>query len=172
MIYDFTEGRADEHARRKFFDLQQDNQSQLAEQALHWIHQLYELERQAKGQSAAERLQLRQQQARPVADALHAWMQMHRQKMPDKPDLHVSWITAWNAGWPLTRYLDDRHLPIDNNRIENQIRPSALGRKKWLFAGSLRAGKRAASVMNLIQSAKLNGHDPNAYLYYPIYGIA
>jgi hypothetical protein len=62
----------------------------------------------------------------------------------------------------LTRFLDDGQLPIDNNWIENQIRPIAIGRNNWLFAGSLRAGQRAAAVMSLIQSAKLNGHDPYA----------
>lgn len=70
-------------------------------------------------------------------------------------------LKRWVA---LTRYLDDGCLPIDNNWIENQIRPVALGRKNWLFAGSLRAGRRAAAVMSLIQSAKLNGQDPYAYL--------
>lgn len=64
----------------------------------------------------------------------------------------------------LTRFVDDGRLPIDNNWIENQIRPIAIGRGNWLFAGSLRAGQRAAAVMSLIQSAKLNGHDPYAYL--------
>ncbi len=54
--------------------------------------------------------------------------------------------------------------PIDNNWVENRIRPVALGRSNWLFAGSLRAGKRAAAVMSLIQSAKLNGLEPWAYL--------
>ena len=55
-------------------------------------------------------------------------------------------------------------MPPDNNRIENRIRPIALGRSNWLFAGSLRGGQRAAAAMSLIQSAKLNGHDPYAYL--------
>jgi transposase len=64
----------------------------------------------------------------------------------------------------LTGYLEDGRLPIDNNRIENQIRPWALGRKNWLFAGSERSGKRAAAIMSLVQSAKLNGHDPYQYL--------
>jgi hypothetical protein len=64
----------------------------------------------------------------------------------------------------LTRYLDDGAVPIDNNQVENQIRPWALGRSNWLFAGSLRSGKRAAAVMSLIQSVRLNGHDPYAYL--------
>ena len=62
------------------------------------------------------------------------------------------------------RFLDDGALPIDNNWIENRIRPIALGRSNWLFAGSLRSGKRAAALMTLIQSARLNGHDPYAYL--------
>jgi transposase len=60
--------------------------------------------------------------------------------------------------------LDNGRLPIDNNWIENQVRPMAIGRSNWLFAGSLGAGQRAAAVMSLIQSAKLNGHDPYAYL--------
>ena len=55
-------------------------------------------------------------------------------------------------------------MPIDNNWVENQVRPWALGRKNWLFAGSQRSGQRGAAIMSLIQSAKLNGHDPYAYL--------
>lgn len=70
-------------------------------------------------------------------------------------------LKRWTA---LTRFAGDGRLPVDNNHIENQIRPIAIGRNNWLFAGSLRAGKRAAAVMSLIQSAKLNGHDPYAYL--------
>ena len=70
-------------------------------------------------------------------------------------------LRRWAA---LTRYIDDGQLPIDNNWVENQIRPIALGRSNWLFAGSLRAGRRAAAVMSLIQSAKLNALDPHAYL--------
>lgn len=70
-------------------------------------------------------------------------------------------LKRWVA---LTHYLSDGQVPIDNNWIENQIRPIAIGRKNWLFAGSLRAGKRAAATMSLIQSAKLNGHEPLAYL--------
>nr|WP_231379561.1 transposase [Polaromonas sp. CG_9.11] len=70
-------------------------------------------------------------------------------------------LKRWVA---LTRFLDDGQLPVDNNWIENQIRPIAVGRNNWLFAGSLRAGQRAAAVMSLIQSAKLNVHDPYAYL--------
>ena len=70
-------------------------------------------------------------------------------------------LGRWTA---LTRYLDDGDVPCDNNWVENQIRPIAIGRSNWLFAGSLRAGKRAAAIMSLIHSARLNGHDPYAYL--------
>jgi len=70
-------------------------------------------------------------------------------------------LKRWVA---LTRYLEDGAVPIDNNQIENLIRPWALGRLNWLFAGSLRSGKRAAAIMSLIQSARINGHDPYAYL--------
>jgi transposase len=62
------------------------------------------------------------------------------------------------------RYIKAGSLPADNNWVENQIRPIAIGRSNWLFAGSFRAGKRAAAVMSLIHSAKLNRQDPYAYL--------
>lgn len=70
-------------------------------------------------------------------------------------------LGRWRA---LTRYLDDGEVPIDNNAVENSIRPLALGRRNWLFVGSRDAGERAANIMSLIESAKLNGHDPWAYL--------
>ena len=64
----------------------------------------------------------------------------------------------------LTRFVDDGDVPISNNWVENHIRPIALGRANWLFAGSLRAGKRAAAIMSLLHSARINGHEPYAYL--------
>jgi transposase len=70
-------------------------------------------------------------------------------------------LKRWAA---LIRFADDGQLPVDNNWIENQIRPIAIGRSNWLFAGSLRAGQRAAAVMSLIQSARMNGQDPYVYL--------
>ena len=107
---------------------------------------------------------IRHAKARLIADALHQWMLADRQKVQDGSGtaraLDYS-LKRWTA---LTRYLDDGAVPIDNNWVENQIRPWALGRSNWLFAGSLRRGQRAAAVMTLIQSAKLNGHDPYAYL--------
>ncbi|ESR01265.1 transposase IS66 [Stutzerimonas chloritidismutans AW-1] len=152
------------HARRKFFDLHVANKSQLAEQALHSIAGLYEIERQARDLSAEDRWRIRQGKTSPILNALHKWMLAQRDLVPDgsatAKALDYS-LKRWKA---LTRYLDDGAVPIDNNRVENQIRPWALGRSNWLFAGSLRSGKRAAAIMSLIQSARLNGHDPYAYL--------
>jgi len=70
-------------------------------------------------------------------------------------------LHRWTA---LTRYLDNPVLPIDDNFDEQQIRPWATGQKNWLFAGTLLAGQRSAAIMSLIQTARLNGHDPYAYL--------
>ena len=152
------------HSRRKFFDLHVSSKSQIAGQACTYISQLYEVERDARHLNAAERLQIRQDKSKPLADAFKEWMLLQRQKITDGSAtakvLDYS-LKRWTA---LTQFLDDGQLPIDNNWIENQIRPIAIGRNNWLFAGSLRAGQRAAAVMSLIQSAKLNGHDPYAYL--------
>lgn len=152
------------HARRKFFDLHAANKSQIAEFALQQFARAYDIEREAKELKPDERKDIRQQQTRPVLDALHQWMLLQRQKVPDgsatAKALDYS-LRRWEA---LTRFVDDGRLPIDNNWIENQIRPIAIGRNNWLFAGSLRAGQRAAAVMSLIQSARMNGHDPYAYL--------
>ena len=159
-----TEAGCLAHSRRKFFDLHVSNKSEIAGQALQYIGQLYEIEREVKNLTADERQKNRQTRSKPLTDAMHEWMQLQRQKITDgsatAKALDYS-LRRWGA---LTRFLDDGQLPIDNNWIENQIRPIAIGRGNWLFAGSLRAGQRAAAVMSLIQSAKLNGHDPYAYL--------
>lgn len=152
------------HARRKFFDLHAANRSQIAEQALKMIGLLYDVEREVKELDADERKRIRQEKARPLADALFEWMCLHRAKVPDGSATAKALNYSINRWAALTRYLDDGQLPIDNNHIENQIRPIALGRSNWLYAGSPRAGRRAAAVMSLIQSAKLNGHDPFAYM--------
>lgn len=152
------------HARRKFFDLHAANQSQLAEYALQQIGLLYELERQAKDLQPDERQKIRQQKAIPILDALHQWLIAQRQKVPDGSGTAKAIDYSLKRWAALTRYCEDGHVPIDNNWVENQIRPWALGRSNWLFAGSLRSGQRAAAIMSLIQSAKMNGHDPYAYL--------
>ena len=152
------------HARRKFFDLHAANKSQIAEFALEQFAKVYAVEREAKEISADERKAIRQHHTQPMLDALHEWMLLQRQKVPEGSATAKALDYSLRRWVALTRFVDDGQLPIDNNGIENQIRPIALGRSNWLFAGSLRAGQRAAAVMSLIQSARMNGHDPYAYL--------
>ena len=152
------------HARRKFFDLHATNKSQIAEKALHYIAALYEIEREVKDLEPDMRHRIRQEKATPIIEALHAWMIAQRELVPEGSAIAKALDYSLKRWTALSRYLNDGTLPIDNNHIEQQIRPWALGRKNWLFAGSLRSGKRAAALMSLIQSAKLNGHDAYAYL--------
>jgi hypothetical protein len=152
------------HARRKFFDLHAANKSQIAQIALEQFARVYDIEREVKELDTDMRLEIRQANSKPVLDALQKWLLLQRQKVPDgsasAKAIDYS-LRRWTA---LTRFASDGQLPVDNNWIENQIRPIAIGRNNWLFAGSLRAGQRAAAVMSLVQSARMNGHDPYAYL--------
>ena len=162
------------HARRKFHELHVTGQSLISIEALELFQTLYAVEREIderfeKNQTPLPRdaqivRQVRQEKAKPVADKLYAWLQQKRLGTTKNADITKAieyCLKRWQA---LTRYLDDGNLPIDNNWAENQMRPWALGRKNWLFAGSLESGQRAASIMSLIQSARLNGLDPYAYL--------
>ncbi|WP_434702557.1 IS66 family transposase [Pseudomonas sp. Z1-12] len=152
------------HARRKFFDLHVANKSQLAEQVLCSIGGLYEVERQARDMSDEDRWRIRQDKAAPIIKTLQDWMLTQRDLVPNGSATAKALDYSLKRWAALTRYLEDGAVPIDNNQVENQIRPWALGRSNWLFAGSLRSGKRAAAIMSLIQSARMNGHDPYAYL--------
>ncbi len=151
------------HARRKFHELWANHQSTVGEQALKFFGRLYDVEREVAGADAQARLDARRR-SRPVADALHQWLRQQRQKVPDGSATARAIDYSLNRWVALTRFLEDGDLPIDNNWVENRIRPIAIGRSNWLFAGSLRAGKRAAPIMSLIHSAKLNGLDPYAYI--------
>lgn len=162
------------HARRKFHELHIKGQSLVAHEALALFQKLYAVEREIderfeKNPTPLPRdaqivRQIRQQKAKPVADRLYAWLQQKRLGTTKNAAITKAieyCLKRWQA---LTRYLDDGNLPIDNNWAENQMRPWALGRKNWLFAGSLKSGQRAAVIMSLIQSARLNGLDVYAYL--------
>ena len=159
-----TEAGCMAHARRKFHELWVHHKSLVGEQALKFFGRLYDFEREAKNATADERRRLRQRKSRRVAKVLHRWLLLQRQQVPDGSATARA-IDYSLKRWPaLVRFIDDGELPIDNNWVENQIRPIALGRSNWLFAGSLRAGRRAAAVMSLLHSARLNGHEPYAYL--------
>ena len=152
------------HARRKFYELHATKKSILAEQALQYISAIYEGEREIRDLEPDKRRRIRQEKAAPLMETLHAWMIAQRELVFEGLAITKALAYSLNRWIALSRYLNDGTLPIDNNHIEQQIRPWALGRKKWLFAGSLRSGKRAAALMSLIQSAKLTGHDPCACL--------
>ena len=159
-----TEAGCMAHARRKFYELWANHGSQVGEQALKFFGALYEVEREVRELPAEERRAARQAKSQPVADALHQWLTQQRQKVPDGSATAKAIDYSLKRWTALVRFIDDGELPIDNNWVENQIRPIAIGRNNWLFAGSLRAGKRAAAVMSLVHSARLNGHEPHAYL--------
>jgi transposase len=152
------------HARRKFDELIKENQSPVAAQAVQRIAWLYRIEREAKELPAQERLAMRQARARPLCEELHIWLRLERQRVPDGSAIANVIDYSLNRWTALTAYLFDGNVPIDNNHVENLMRPWAMGRKAWLFAGSELAGQRAAVVMSLVQSAKMQGHEPWAYL--------
>ena len=159
-----TESGCMAHARRKLFELHANHSSLIAAEGLKFFDLLYDVERDVKALNAEDRKRIRQEKAKPVADALHKWLLLQRSKVPDGSATAKALDYSLKRWVALTHYLYDGQVPIDNNWCENQIRPVALGRGNWLFAGSLRAGQRAAAVMSLIQSAKINGHDPYAYM--------
>jgi hypothetical protein len=149
------------HARRKFFDLAKASQSPVAARALRHIARLYRIEAKAAGKTVAARKALR---AKPRLRLYHAWLVKTRAAVPDRTGTAKAIDYTLNR-WPaLIRYAETGHLPIDNNPVENAIRPIAIGKKNWLFAGSERAGKRAAVIQSLLGTAKLNGLDPAAWL--------
>jgi hypothetical protein len=152
------------HARRKFDELFKANASAVAAQAIQRIAGLYRIEADAKVLDCEQRLQMRQERSRPLWKELHVWLQLERTRVPEGSAIAKAIDYSLNHWQALSRFLIDGAVPIDNNHIENQMRPWALGRKNWLFIGSELAGERAAVVMSLLQSAKLNGHDPWAYL--------
>ena len=152
------------HARRKIFDVHDSTKSPIAAEALAKIGELYRIEATIRGRCAKARRDARQSEAQPLLAALKARFEAQLAKLPPKGGLAQA-IRYALSNWPaLTRYADDGRLEIDNNRAENTLRGVALGRKNWLFAGSDNGGARAAAIYGLIETCKLNGIDPFAYL--------
>ena len=152
------------HVRRKFFDEYEAKKAPIAREALDRIGALYGIEEEARGKPPDERRRLRQEKSKPLLDDLHAWFSATKQKLSQKTALAAAirdTLSRWRA---LTRFVDDGRLEVDNNAAERSIRPLALGRKNYLFAGSDKGGERAAAIYSLIETAKLNGLDPEAYL--------
>jgi transposase len=151
------------HARRKFFEAQI-NDTVRAEYGLEQIQRLYEIERRIKDLNVDERQRIRNQEAVPILQSLGVWMkQAYTEVLPKSvigKALAYS-ITRWDA---LSLYTTDGKLNIDNNPVENAIRPVAIGRKNYLFAGSHEAAQRSAMLYSLLGTCKLNGINPFEWL--------
>ena len=159
-----TEAACWAHVRRKFFDVHAVGGSPVAKGALDRIGALYGIEDEARGKPPDERRRLRQHRSKPLLDDLHAWLAATRPKLSQKTDLAAAIRYALSRWKALTRFIADGRIEIDNNAAERSIRPLALGRKNYLFAGSDAGGERAAAIYSLVETAKLNGLDPEAYL--------
>lgn len=153
------------HARRYFFDALQ-NDKDRSEYALQQFGLLYDIERKAKEQhlNAEEILQLRQAEAHPLLEQLGKWMKEEYIKVLPKSPIGKALgysIERWNE---LMIYTTDGKLNIDNNPVENSIRPIAIGRKNYLFAGSHEAAQRSAMLYSLLGTCKLHGINPFEWL--------
>lgn len=163
-LHDRIEAGCLAHARRKFDELAKAGASTVATQALQRIATLYRIEQEVAATHGADRLEARQRRSVPLWNELHAWLKQERARVPDGGGIAAAIDYSLRRWDVLGRFLHDGDVAIDNNHIENLMRPWAMGRKAWLFAGSELAGQRAAMVMSLVQSARQNGHEPWAYL--------
>ena len=152
------------HTRRKFYEIAKADGSPIALEAVRRIAEIYALEGQVRGMLPAERLALRQQSSRPLVDSLRTWLagQLPRLSARGKLAEAIRYaLTRWDG---LSRFLDDGRIELDTNPVERAIRPVALGRKNHLFAGSDGGGKRWATMASLLETCKLNGVEPHAWL--------
>lgn len=152
------------HARRQFFDLARLDKAPIAIEAVERIDALFAIEREINGLTSQERRRVRNERSRPLIIALEAWLREQHAKLSrqSKVAKAIAYsLTRWVA---LTRFLDDGRLCMSNNAAERAIRPLAVGRHNWTFAGSDEGGRRAASIYTLIETAKLNDLDPQAWL--------
>lgn len=152
------------HARRKIYDVHVATKSPIAATALLRIAAFYEIEDRIRGKSALERRAVRQAETKPLIDEFKIWLEARLAEISQKPGLAKAiryMLSHWTG---LTRFLDDGRIEIDSNTVERTMRPIGLGRKNHLFAGSPRGGKTWAILSSLINSAKLNGIDPQEYL--------
>lgn len=155
------------HARRYYWDVyeaQKRAPGTVAEQALQRIAKLYEIEADIRGRLPDERRAQRQQRAVPLLNDLHAWLSEMLARVSAKSDLAQAigyTLTHWKA---LVRYCEDGRIEIDNNAAERALRGVGIGRKNYLFFGSDAGGERAAAIYSLVETAKLNGLDPQGYL--------
>ena len=152
------------HVRRRFYELAAAGPAPIANEALERIAALYAIEKDIRGRSADERRAVRGENSRPIVDALEAWLRGKLDLVSQKSKLAeaIRYALARWAG--LARFIEDGRIDIDSNVVERSIRPIALNRKNALFAGSDGGGAHWATVASLIETCKLSGVEPNAYL--------
>ena len=160
------------HVRRKFVDVFASQGSSIAQEAIQRIAELYVIEKEGRHKSAQERVVLRQEKAKPLFDNLEKWLNNQLPKISGKSPLAQAIRHALGRMKDARAYLDHGYLEIDNNTAERAVKPVALGRKNWLFAGSLNGGKAMAIAFTLIETAKLNNVDPQAWLTWVLERIA
>jgi len=153
------------HCRRKFFEATTASKkgAGLANEAIELTAKLYKIEEAIKDGSVEERYRIRQVESKPVLDEFREWLDEHLGQVPPQSQLGKALAYA-HREWPqLIRYIEDGRLSIDNNMVENAIRPFAIGRKNWLFSDSVAGAKASAAIYSIMVSAKLNGHNEYAY---------
>ena len=153
-----------ENARRKATGNKEIPLSPIAIEVVRRIDALFEIERSINGRTAQERLEVRQQQSRPLVEDLHVYMQEQVGKLARGNDLAKAFNYILKRWASFTLFLEDGRVCLSNNAAERGLRVFALVRKSWLFCGTDRGGRRAASMYSLIVTAKMNGVDPQAWL--------
>jgi hypothetical protein len=152
------------HVRRRFYEIAAAGPAPIAGEALTRINALYAIEAVIRGRAAEERQRARQEQSRPIVQALRPWLEAQLRVVSGKSAIAGA-VRYALARWDgLGRFLDDGRLEIDSNTVERSIRPLALNRKNALFAGSDGGGEHWAILASLIETCKLNAVDPQAYL--------
>jgi len=152
------------HVRRKFVEIYEREGSAIAEEAIKRIAALYAVEKEARYKPAEERVALRQEKAKPVFDDLEAWRQLQLPRNSGKSTLAGAIRYALGRMPKAREYLGNGQLELDNNICERSIRPVTLGRKNYLFMGSKGGGEAAAIAYTLIETARMNSVDPEAWL--------
>ncbi len=152
------------HVRRRFYELAAAGPAPIASEALRRIAELYKVEDGIRGKTHEERCDMRQAKSRPIVDNLAPWLTEQLALISQKTKLAEAiryTLSRWDG---LTRFIDDGRVEIDSNTVERSIRPIALNRKNALFAGSDAGAEHWATIASLIETAKLNGVEPMAYL--------
>jgi transposase len=152
------------HVRRRFYDLAAAGPAPIAAEALERIGALYAVEKDIRRRNPDERRATRQEESRPIVDALEPWLRDKLALISQKTKLAEAIRYALSRWDGLTRFIDDGRIEIDSNIVERAIRPIALNRKNALFAGSDGGAESWAIVASLIETCKLNGVDPQAYM--------